>query len=250
MILNGLDLFMDLLMKSEYTVALTGAGLSTTAGISDFRGPNGLYNRKDIPGDKLFDIAAFKEDPSLFYRFIPELFGQINTAEPTAGHQLLAKLEKLGKIKTVVTQNIDGLHTRAGNKNVIELHGSMDRFVCTGCQKEFTRESPEDASIREKALKGEVPYCPTCHASVKPAIVFFGEYVRDLEKAMTEVQKADLLIVMGSSLTVYPAGMLPGYLHDQAKLVIMNMQETPYDHKAKVLLREPIDEVVAKTRLL
>lgn len=251
MILKGLDLFMDLIMKSNYIVALTGAGISTSTGIQDFRGPNGLYKRKDIPADKIFDLNYFREDPSLFYKYIGTMMNTFKKAKPTKGHLFLKKLQDLGKLKTVVTQNIDGLHTRAGNTNVIELHGNFNRFICVNCNNEVSIEDKPYQDILTRIKEKKVPKCKKCKkGALKPNVVFFGEYVRDLEKALTEVQKADVLITMGTSLSVYPASTLPGYLHDGSRLVIINQEETPYDIKAKVVLHEDIDEVVDKLNIL
>ena len=250
MILSGMDLFMDFIMKSQYIVALTGAGISTKSGIPDFRGPNGLYSRKDIPGENLFDIEIFRSDPAVFYTYVPELMGLCLKAEPTKGHLFLKKLEDLGKLKTVVTQNIDGLHQRAGNKNVIELHGNFEKFACIDCRAEIIKETSEYDKIIKTAMNNQVPKCSLFGGTMKPNIVFFGEYVRDLEKALTEVQKADLLITIGTSLTVYPAAQLPSYIRDETKLVIINRDETVFDQRAKVVLHEDIDEIVEKLKLL
>lgn len=250
MILNGMDLFMDFIMKSQYIVALTGAGISTKAGIPDFRGPNGLYSRKDIPGENLFNFDIFRSDPTVFYTHVPELMDLCLKAEPTKGHLFLKKLEDLGRLKTVVTQNIDGLHQRTGNKNVIELHGNFEKFACIDCRTEIAKGTSDYDLIVKSAMKNQVPKCKHCGGIMKPNIVFFGEYVRDLEKALTEVQKADLLITIGTSLTVYPAAQLPSYIRDEAKLVIINNEETAYDGRAKVVLHEDIDEIVEKLKLV
>lgn len=246
--MNGIDLLMDFIPKSKYIVALTGAGISTGAGVPDFRGPNGLYSRKDVPGEKLFSIDYFREDPALFYRYVGELLLPFRKAEPTKGHKFLKKLEDLGKLKSVVTQNIDGLHRKAGNSYVIEVHGNFDFFVCTAS---FQHPSePLDDRILGCIERGEVAKCKACGAPLKPNVVFFGEPVQGLEKALTEVQKADLLIVLGSSLTVYPVAQLPGYLSDDQKLVIVNQQETPYDDRADAVIRDDIDSVVEKLGIL
>jgi NAD-dependent deacetylase len=251
MILKGLDLFMEYIMKSNYIVALTGAGISTSTGIPDFRGPHGLYKRKDIPAEKIFDLNYFREDPSLFYKHIGPMLNAFKKAKPTKGHLFLKKLQDLGKLKTVVTQNIDSLHSRAGNTNVIEIHGSFDKFHCVNCNHEVLPEDKNFKDILAKIKEKKVPKCKKCKkGAMKPNVVFFGEYVRDLEKALTEVQKADMLICMGTSLTVYPASTLPGYLHDSSRLVIINQEDTPYDIKAKVVLHEDIDEVVDKLKIL
>lgn len=251
MILKGMDLFMDLIMKSNYIVALTGAGISTNAGIPDFRGPKGLYSRKDIPAEKIFDLNYFREDPTLFYKHIGELLNKFKKAKPTKGHLFLKKLQDLGKLKAVVTQNIDGLHTKAGNSNVIEIHGNFNKFICVNCNHEVTSEDKGYAEILTKIKEKKVPKCKKCKkGALKPNVVFFGEYVRDLEIALTEVQRADVLITMGSSLSVYPASTLPSYVRDESKLIIINSQDTPYDVKAKVVLHDDIDDVVEKLKIL
>ena len=250
MILQGIDLFMDLIMKSNYIVALTGAGISTQAGIPDFRGPNGLYSRTDMPADKLFDIEYFKSNPSLFYNHFSELAEIFEKALPTKGHKFLKKLEVLGKLKTVITQNIDSLHKKAGNSNVIELHGNFEKYHCMECNDEILPEDPLFNEIVKEMKNRRVPKCAKCGGIMKPDVVFFGEYVRDLEKALTEIQKADLMVTMGTSLTVYPASTLPSYLPDSSKLVIVNEMDTPFDSKAKVVLHEDIEKVVDKLKII
>ncbi|OHD54607.1 MAG: hypothetical protein A2Y33_04360 [Spirochaetes bacterium GWF1_51_8] len=246
MILEGLDLFMDTLSRSKYIVALTGAGISTSAGIADFRGPNGIYKRKDIPGEKIFDIDYFRQNPQDFYGLLSELIDSFTNAVPTKGHMFLKKLEDIGRLKTVITQNIDGLHKKAGNTNVIEVHGSFSQYVCITCGKII----PADDKIIETIRKGKVPKCSACEGILKPDVVFFGEPVHGLEKALTEVQKADMVIAMGTSLSVYPVATLPSYISDTTMLVILNNQPTQYDRRAKIVLNEDIDTLVAKTKLL
>jgi NAD-dependent deacetylase len=138
-------------------------------------------------------------------------------AKPTKGHKFLNKLETLGKLKAVITQNIDGLHKKAGNSNIIELHGNFEKFYCIECYDEIYSESPLYKKVLSIIKSKKVPRCQKCNGIIKPNIVFFGEYVRDLEKALTEIQKADLMITMGTSLTVYPASTLPSYLSDTLK---------------------------------
>lgn len=250
MILKGMDLFMDLISKSEYIVALSGAGISTNAGIPDFRGPNGIYRTENFPGEDLFDIQIFRDRPEFFYEHIGDFFFSMRKAEPTKGHLFLSKLEGLGKMKSVVTQNIDGLHDKAGNSYVIPVHGDFEEFHCQGCK--FKTELNE--KLLEMIKNKQVPHCSDfggeCGGVLKPRVVFYGEPVYAFEKALTEVQKADLLIVLGSSLTVYPVASLPTYLRDDAKFVIINNESTPMDHLAQVVLHEDIDSVVEKTGLL
>jgi NAD-dependent deacetylase len=246
MLLEGLDLFMDSLSKSKYIVALTGAGISTNAGIQDFRGPNGIYKRKDIPGEKIFEIKYFNENPSDFYSVFSEMIDTYANAIPTKGHLFLKKLEDIGRLKTVITQNIDGLHQKAGNTNVIEVHGSFSNFYCLSCGKVF----PMNSDLVSVVRKGKIPLCDICKAALKPDVVFFGEPVHGLEKALTEVQRADMLITMGTSLTVYPVATLPSYITDSTMLVIINNEPTQYDHRAKIVLNEDIDIIVERTKLL
>ena len=248
MILSGIDLLMDQIIKSKYIVALIGAGMSTNAGITDFRGPKGLYNRKDIPADKLFDIEYFRQDPTLFYTYIGELLDSFLNAKPTRGHLLLKKLEDLGKLKMVVSQNIDGLHQKAGIKNIIDIHGNFEKNHCVSCMKEYASDDKFRQIILQFKNKKELPLCPSCGGVLKPDVVFFGEPVKDLELALTEVQKADLLIAIGTSLTVYPVSTLPSYLSDTARLAIINSTDTPYDSKAKIIINEDIDTVAEKLK--
>lgn len=245
MVLEGIDLLMDLISRSQYVVALTGAGISTASGIPDFRGPKGIYSRGDIPGEKLFDIKLFREDPEVFYTHIGELFEGSLDAQPTLGHRFLKKLEDLGKLKCVITQNIDGLHTKSGNSHVLAVHGDFREFV----DIETGELEPVTDKIIDTIRKKKVPRNKAGHV-LKPNIVFFGEPVAGLEKALTEVQRADLLICMGTSLQVYPVAQLPGYLADGARLVIMNQGATPYDKDAFLVLNQDINEVVRKTGLI
>jgi NAD-dependent deacetylase len=246
MLLEGLDLFMDSLSKSKYIVALTGAGISTNAGIPDFRGPNGIYKRKDIPGEKIFEVSYFQQNPADFYKLFSDMVDSYANAVPTKGHLFLKKLEDIGRLKTVITQNIDGLHQKAGNTNVIEVHGSFSNFYCISCGKVF----PMSEKIVSVIRKGNVPVCDTCKGTLKPDVVFFGEPVHGLEKALTEVQRADMLIALGTSLSVYPVATLPSYITDNTMLVIINAEPTQYDHRAKIVLHEDIDLIVERTKLL
>ncbi len=248
--LEPIDILMDLIVKSNYIVALTGAGISTNSGIPDFRGPNGIYRSGNIAFDKLFSIEYFREDPSFFYSNFTSLYEKIENAKPNKGHLFLKKLEELGKLKVIITQNIDGLHEKAGNSNIIELHGNLKKFICINCNNIIEYSSENYKNSIEKLKKSEIPHCEKCNGILKPDVVFFGEYVHDLEKALTEVQKADLLLTIGTSLTVYPASTLPSYIDEKAKLIIINNQPTPYDEKAKAVINEDIDIVVDKLKLL
>jgi len=207
----------DLINRSGRVVALTGAGISTAAGIPDFRGPQGLYVTRRYDPEATFDIAAFRRDPAPFYEFTRDFLGVIHNIEPTFSHHFLADLEVQGKLTTVVTQNIDTLHQKAGSKDVISVHGDYWTSHCLACRKNF-----ELAQMEEMVREVPVPQCP-CGGVIKPDIVFFGEAVHDLDHAASAVAASDLLLVLGSSLAVYPAAFLPE--HAGGEVVVVNQGE-------------------------
>jgi NAD-dependent deacetylase len=188
---------------AERVVALTGAGISTAAGIPDFRGPRGIYLTRAYPED-VFDIDVFAADPSTFYAFARELLTLGEGIAPTFTHRLLARLEAAGRLSAVITQNIDGLHQRAGSRAVIEIHGGFTNSVCLSCE----RCCPTTEFLRA-VRGGQIPCCEACGGLVKPDVVFFGEAVKGMQQAAQLVRESDLLLVIGSSLTVYPAASLP-----------------------------------------
>ena len=198
-------------------VAFTGAGLSTAAGIPDFRGPNGLYRKGRYHPDRVFDIRHFHRDPSEFYRFTRELASVVGALQPTASHRVLARLEQEGLLAGVITQNIDPFHQQAGSRKVVCLHGSYATSHCLACGKSFTYEQ-----LREMLHAADVPRC-ACpgRGVIKPDVVFFGENVRGLDEAQALAERADLMLVLGSSLVVYPAAMIP--LLCRGELVVVNL---------------------------
>lgn len=217
---------LDLIQKSKHVVVLTGAGISTLSGIPDFRGVGGLYSRKDIDANKLFDINYFKKDPSYYYKNSRDFLYEKN-ARPNIVHETLAKLEEKGFLKAIITQNIDLLHQKAGSKTVFELHGSPMGHYCMKCNKKFDFET-----VLAMMQKDEVPYCPYCGGSIKPEIVFFGESLPEyaLDNAEYHAKKADFLLVLGTSLTVYPAAAVPEITYRAGgKLGIVNASSTYID---------------------
>ncbi len=217
---------LDLIQKSKHFVVLTGAGISTLSGIPDFRGVGGLYSRKDIDANKLFDINYFKKDPSYYYKNSRDFLYEKN-ARPNIVHETLAKLEEKGFLKAIITQNIDLLHQKAGSKTVFELHGSPMRHYCMKCNKKFDFDT-----VLAMMQKDEVPYCPHCGGSIKPEIVFFGESLPEyaLDNAEYHAKKADFLLVLGTSLTVYPAAAVPEITYRAGgKLGIVNASSTYID---------------------
>ncbi|MCL2244609.1 MAG: NAD-dependent deacetylase [Treponema sp.] len=218
-----------MIQNSGHAVALTGAGVSTLSGIRDFRGKNGLYNEMDA--EKIFDIEYFEKDPSLYYSQAGSFIYNIDEKEPSIVHLVLGELEQKGFLKALITQNIDLLHQKGGSKNVIEIHGSPSIHYCLRCAG--VRMNFEEAAAI--VHRGEMPKCPNCGKVLKPAITFFGESLpaEALTKAVTESQKADLMLVLGTSLTVQPASSMPRYTIDSGgKIVIVNNMPTPLDRMA------------------
>lgn len=200
----------ELIRESRSTVALTGAGISTGAGIPDFRGPAGLYVTRRYDPDRVFDIRHFRRDPVPFYEFTLDFAEMLRTIRPTFTHFLLSALEKRGLLTGVVTQNIDALHHHAGSEKVVEVHGSYWSAECTACRyrAEGRGYSWWVDEIRT-SRRFPVPLCPECGGVIKPAVVFFGEQVRDFDAGAEMIAGSDLLLVLGSSLAVFPAALLP-----------------------------------------
>ena len=218
--------------ESQRAVFLGGAGVSTASGIPDFRSAHGLYRQEKagLSYEEMLSHGYFARHTEEFFRFYREvmLYPQ---AKPNAAHYALARLEGAGKLRAVITQNIDGLHQLAGSKNVLELHGSELRNRCQRCGREYPG--------MEAVLQSEgVPRCP-CGGVVKPEVVLYGESLDQdlLGRAIRYVQEADLLLVAGTSLVVYPVAGLVEYLGPGGKLAILNRDPTPYDGRADLVLR-------------
>jgi NAD-dependent deacetylase len=227
--MTEIEILFDRIQKAHHCVALTGAGVSTLSGIRDFRGKNGLYNEMDA--EKIFDLDYFIKDPSFYYEKAGNFIYNLHEKEPSIVHTVLGDLEKAGFVKAVITQNIDLLHQKGGSRNVIEIHGSPSIHYCLRCSG--IRVSFEEASAIVNS--GKMPLCPECGAVLKPAITFFGENLPEeaLRNAVTEAQEADLMLVLGTSLTVYPAASIPDYtIRNGGKIVIVNNMATPKDRLA------------------
>jgi len=217
-----------LIDNSGYVTAFTGAGVSTLSGVKDFRGKDGLY--KSIDADKMFDIEYFLKDPSYYYINAKDFIYGLGGIKPNIVHKTLAKLEGLGVLKSVITQNIDLLHQKAGSKKVIELHGSPQTHHCVKCETVYSFET-----IVERLRTADTPYCGKCGGIIKPDIVLFGDARREssLYGAHREVGAADLMLVLGSSLVVWPAAGLPHeMIRKNKKVVIVNDQPTSLDDQA------------------
>jgi NAD-dependent deacetylase len=223
----------SLMRASNRIAALSGAGISTEAGIPDFRGPNGMWQDSSLM--QQLSATGFRRDPQGFYHSSVNLFSTIAAAEPTSAHKLLFHLEKIGKLQAVVTQNIDGLHHAAGSSTVFEVHGTYRTGHCTNCG-EFHDMIPFYKEIESGRL--ELPLCSKCNVPLKPDIVLFEEMLPldAWNGAVEAMEECDLLLVLGSSLVIYPVAELPSIaLSNGARLVIVNLQETAYDGAAVVV---------------
>lgn len=221
---------------SDNIVFFGGAGVSTESGVPDFRSVDGLYHQKwDYPPETILSHTFFMSKPDEFYRFYREKM-LIEGVEPNPAHKALAKLEEMGKLKAVVTQNIDGLHQAAGSKTVYELHGSVHRNYCMECGKFFSFEDILDMDM--------VPRCE-CGGMIKPDVVLYEEGLDNvtIQRSVEAIANADMLIVGGTSLTVYPAAGLVDYYRGN-KLVLINKDSTGKDGIANLVINEPIGEVL------
>jgi len=235
---SAIDELRDIIESSDNIVFFGGAGVSTESGIPDFRSTDGLYSEKYAhPPETILSRSFFNSRTEEFYHFYRTKM-LYPGAKPNAAHFALAKLEELGKIKAVITQNVDGLHTQAGSINVFELHGSAHRNICMDCGKVFTT----DVILQTEGI----PLC-TCGGVIKPDVVLYEEGLDHsvLENATLAVSRADVLIVGGTSLNVYPAAGLISYYRGN-KLVLINKSETSYDYRANLIIRESIGETLGK----
>lgn len=222
--------------ESRRIVFFGGAGVSTESGIPDFRSVDGLYHQKfDYPPETILSHSFFRSHPEEFYRFYKEKMLVLDV-EPNRAHKALAALEQQGKLSAVVTQNIDGLHQKAGSKQVFELHGSIHRNYCQKCRKFYGPEFVQQSV--------GIPRC-SCGGTIKPDVVLYEESLDDrcIMGAVRAIAEADLLIVGGTSLTVYPAAGLIRYYRG-SRLVLINRDETPYDDEASLVFRESIGQVL------
>lgn len=241
------------ILESKYCVVLSGAGISTESGIPDFRGPEGLWTKLgDDPMD-VASIAAFEEMASggtanpKMQDMLMNIVQKLITAKPNISHKVIGKLYKKGLIKAVITQNIDNLHQRGGAKEVIEVHGTYKTATCMRCGKKYKFEQLMQMVLQD----GIFPPLCTCSGSIKPDVIFFGESLPPiaLRKAMLYAETCDLMLVVGSSLEVYPAANLPNIAKankNRAKLVIINMESTSKDYLADMIINAKLGEAMPK----
>ncbi len=234
----------EILRESDNIVFLGGAGVSTESGIPDFRSESGIYTAIEEFGHRpetLLSRSFFDSRPQAFYSFYRTMLHQ--DAQPNKAHKALALLESQKKLTAIITQNIDGLHQKAGSKRVLELHGSVLRYNCMKCRQAYGL----DVLVRKIGKEGQanIPYCDRCGGIIKPDVVLYEEPLdaRIMEESIKAVRQAEVLIVGGTSLVVYPAAGLVDYFAGK-ELVLINISETPYDHSASLHIREPIGQVL------
>lgn len=235
--MNAVEQLTQWVKESEKIVFFGGAGVSTESGIPDFRSQDGLYHQQyDLPPETILSHDYFFAHTDEFYRFYRDKMLCLNV-QPNAAHYALAKLEQMGKLQAVVTQNIDGLHQRAGSQRVYELHGSVYRNNCLSCGAAYP--------VEEIAAGEGIPRCPHCGGVIKPDVVLYQEGLdqRTIQGAVEAIASADLLIVGGTSLVVYPAAGLLEYFRGN-RLALINRDATSYDSRAGIVIREPIAGVL------
>ncbi len=227
---KAVDQVVSVLANSRNTIVVTGAGISTEAGIPDFRGADGIYRKLgENKVMNIININAFNRDPEGFYEFYRQYF-VFPPSEPGKAHRVLSDMEKKGRVKGIVTQNIDSLHERAGSRKVIAIHGTADRYVCRnrGCKEVYGDEYVN-------SCEGIVPFCEKCGSILKPDVVLFGENIKNYVEARDMIMGAQVLLVIGSSLTVYPlAGFVKEFSAFYQDLIIINKGRTQLDHAALV----------------
>lgn len=227
----------EIINESNNIVFFGGAGVSTASGLKDFRSKDGLYSEKNnllnVSPEFMLSVSCFYSFTKEFYKYYKANMNSLNV-KPNIVHEYLAKLEQLGKLKAIITQNIDGLHQKAGSKNVLELHGTIYKNHCIKCGKEYSAEYVFNCK--------DIPRCE-CGSIIKPNVVLYGEMLpEDFVKAEKYISECDTLIVAGTSLTVEPAASLINYFRGK-NLVIINNDETPYDKRASLIINDDLSNV-------
>ncbi len=230
----------EMIIKAEYPVVLTGAGISAESGVPTFRGKSGLWKKYDP--EAAVSIAGFRRDPEPFWDFAQDLLLE-NDIQPNPGHIALAELEKLGIIKKIITQNIDFLHQRAGSEEVLELHGTLNRATCLNCKKKYDWKD-----LVPVIEAGNIPECDNCQSNkIKPDIVFFGERLPQdaLKQAWQAAERSDLMIVIGTSLAVYPVASLPSVTKENGgELIYLNVDSGQQDYLFDLIIKGKAGEIL------
>jgi NAD-dependent deacetylase len=242
MVAKEIEEIADWLAASRTAAVLTGAGVSTESGIPDFRSPGGVWTRyRTVYFDEFLASAEARHE---YWRQKSEMHREFADAQPNAGHRVLANWELAGRLRGVITQNIDGLHQMAGSRRVLELHGTARQAACLDCRERFEI----DPLVLQFQMEGQVPDCPACGGRLKHATISFGQMLPAdvLMEATRWSRNADLMLAIGSSLVVTPAADLPRMAKEHgARLIIVNREATPLDRLADAVLREPIGEVLS-----
>lgn len=240
--MNSAQKAASLIKTSQHGVVLTGAGISTPSGIPDFRSPGtGLWTRY-LPME-VASLTAFRHNPEQFFKSFHPLAVQMSSAQPNAAHYALAKMQAAGYVPNIITQNIDGLISRAGAKQVIEIHGSLSTLTCTSCFKKVASQDIIDNYIKDCTT----PRCKFCGSFLKPDVILYEEQlpVKAWQDAETACKESDLLLVAGTSLEVLPTAKLPIYaLENGARLIIINNSDTFIDKRADIVIKSDVAEVL------
>lgn len=240
---GNVEKLQELIDNSCYVVFFGGAGVSVESGIPDFRSVDGLYNQKyDYNPETILSSTFFYNNPKEFYRFYKDKMLCLD-ALPNDCHNYLAKLESSGKLKAVITQNIDGLHQKAGSKKVLELHGSIHRNTCLVCGEKFDGDYIKNS-------KGSIPLCDSCGGMIKPDVVLYQEGLDDfvVNESLYHINKADLIIIGGTSLTVYPAAGFLQYRNPKAKVVLLNKSVPNLEVNADLAIYDAIGKICSKLK--
>jgi NAD-dependent deacetylase len=230
------------LEHAKRAVALTGAGISVESGLGTFRGHGGLWSRYDPAA--VASIESFTRDPRKFWEFAREIGWTFLNAKPNAAHTALAELENMRRLDCVITQNVDGLHQRAGSRCVIEIHGNAGRIICTQCSAAYPTEK-----IADRIAKQDLPTCDRCGGSLKPDVILFGEPLpkKPFDQALKKVRSADLLLTVGTSLEVYPAASLPEIAKKSgAKIISIDSERTGWDDLCDYKVNGPAGETLPR----
>lgn len=240
--MESIEKLKEIINQSDRIVFFGGAGVSTESGIPDFRSKDGLYNQHDVRFDKyepeyLLSSECLYHNPKVFYEFYRQKM-DARDIEPNIAHKKLAELEKLGKLKAIITQNIDGLHQKAGSTEVYEIHGTTMKNYCVKCHKTYDTEFIFNS-------KGPIPRCPGCGGMIRPDVTLYGEALPGdaWNKSMKAIAKADTLIIAGTSLSVYPAATLIDYFYGD-HLVVINRDTTSRDQWAEVVIHDSVGRVL------
>jgi NAD-dependent deacetylase len=238
--MNRIDEAKEIITNSKHLIAFTGAGISVESGVPPFRGKNGIWNKYD---PEILDINFFKQHPKESWREIVKMFFEvIDLAKPNAAHYALADMEKTGLLKVIITQNIDNLHYEAGNRNIIEYHGNTRDLICLNCG--------EKQKVSKTDLSNLPPRCEKCGGILKPDFIFFGEPIPTLayNRSNEEAQKADVVLVVGTTGVIMPASLIPRYAKDNgAKIIEINTEETAYTQSiTDIFLRGKATEILPK----